>query len=108
MVYGVTSNGGGISSTQTDAIGLSETPGGVNPVSVNHLDLVPMAVYSELEKGGEETRSPVNCFEFKNGASSKKEEAGSLLDRRPSQGGKTSVRKTVEGIAILEEGSRKD
>jgi hypothetical protein len=84
VVSGVSSGGGGRLSTRTYAAVLFESPGGVNPVSVNHLDLVPMAVYSELVKGGEEMRSPINCIEFENGEVSKKEKAGLLLDRRPS------------------------
>ena len=95
VVSGVSSGSGGRSSTWTYATVLFETPGGVNPVSVNHLDLVSMVVYSELVKGGEEMRSPINCIEFENGEVSKKEKAGLLLDRRLSQGGCTSVRKTV-------------
>jgi hypothetical protein len=65
---------------------LFKTPGGANPMSVNQFDPVPMEVYSELVKGGEETRSPVNYFKLENGASSKKEKA--VLVRRPSQGGR--------------------
>jgi hypothetical protein len=44
--------------------------------------LVSRAGYSELVKGGEEMRSPVNCVELKNGASPKKEKVG--LVRRPA------------------------
>ena len=40
---------------------LSETPSGVNLMLVNQVDLVLRAGYSELAKGGEETKSPVNC-----------------------------------------------
>jgi hypothetical protein len=77
---------GGFSSTRTYAAMLFKTPGGANPMSVNQFDPVPMEVYSELVKGGEETRSPVNYFKLENGASSKKEKA--VLVRRPSQGGR--------------------
>jgi hypothetical protein len=72
VISRVTAGSGGLSSTRTYAAVLSETPGGAVPVSVNQFDLVLMAIYFELVKGGEETKSPVNCFELENGALSKK------------------------------------
>jgi hypothetical protein len=93
MVTGVIAGGGGISSSRTYATMLSETLGGVNPMSMNQLDLVPRASYSKLVTGVKETRSPINCVELKNGASPKKEKVG--LVRRPVQGGNASMRKTL-------------
>lgn len=99
MVTRVIAGGGGISSSQTYATVLSKTPGGVNPMSVNQLDLVPRAGYSKLMKGVEETRSPINCIELKNGVSPKKEKVG--LVRRPVQGGSASMRKTMRVLQKL-------
>jgi hypothetical protein len=80
VVFGGTFGGGGISSTWTYVAVLSKTPGGLNLELANHLNLILMAVYSELVNGGEKTRSPINCFEFENGESSKKEKAGLLIE----------------------------
>jgi hypothetical protein len=99
MVPGVIAGGGGISSSRTYATVLSETPSGVNPMSMNQLDLVSRASYSELVTGVEETRSPVNCIELKNGVSPKKEKVG--LVRRPVQGGGASMRKTMKVLRKL-------
>ena len=85
-------------SSRTYAAMLSKTPGGVNLMLVNQLDLVPRAGYSELAKGGEETRSPVNYIELKNSVLPKKK-AG--LVRRPAQGGGASGRKTMRVLRKL-------
>jgi hypothetical protein len=50
-------------------------------------------------KGGEGTRSPVNCVKLKNGVSPKKEKVG--LVRRPAQGGNISRRKTMRVLQKL-------
>jgi hypothetical protein len=52
-------------------------------------------------KGGEETRTPVNCFEFEYGLPSKNEEAGSLRGGRPSQGGVAGGRGRLRKIHFL-------
>ena len=70
----VISSGGGFSSTRSYAAMLSASPGALNPLSVNHLDLVPMTGCSELVNG------------HKYGTLPQKEKAGSVLGRRSSQG----------------------
>jgi hypothetical protein len=77
---------------------LSKTPSGVNLMSVNQLDLGLRAGYSELAKGGEETRSPVNYVELKNDVSPKKKDG---LVRRPAQGGGALGRKTMRVLRKL-------
>ena len=43
---------------------LSSTSSGLRPLSVSLLDLLPVAVGSELANSGEEMRTPVNCVEL--------------------------------------------
>jgi hypothetical protein len=68
LVFGVIFGDGGILSTHSSAEVLFSAPGGLKLLSVNHLDLVSVVGSSELVTGGEEARSPVNCFEFEYGA----------------------------------------
>ena len=101
LASGVISSGGGVLSPRSYAAMLYTAPGGLKTWSVNHLDLVPMAGCNELVNGSEETRSPINCFEFEFGASSL-EKAGLRLDRRSLQGGSTPMRQTMRFLCSLQ------
>ena len=79
LVSGVISGDGGILSTRSYVAMFFMALGGLKLLSVNHLDLVPVAGCSKLVNGGEEARSLVNRFKFEYGALTQKEKAGSLL-----------------------------
>jgi hypothetical protein len=79
LVSGVISGDGGILSTRSYAAVFFMALGGLKLLSMNHLGLVLVVGCSELVNGGEEARSPVNCFEFEYGAPTQKEKVGSLL-----------------------------
>ena len=68
---------------------------------MNHLDLVLVVGGSELVNGGEEARSPVNCFEFEYGVLTQKEKAGSFLGRKFSQEGGAPVLKSIRLLRLL-------
>lgn len=102
LASGVIFGGGGVSSPHSYAAVLFAAPGGLKTWSMNHVDLVPMVGCNELVNGSEETRSPLNCFEFEFGASSLEEKAGPRLGRRSLQGGGAHVRQMMRFLHSLQ------
>jgi hypothetical protein len=84
LVSSVNAGGGSIRERSFAAV-LS----GLKSQSEFHFDLCPVTSRNVLAKGGEVTRSPVNCFELENGVPLKKTDSGTGRDGggNPSGGG---------------------
>lgn len=93
LVSGDISGRGVTSSIHSYADVLATTPGGLKPL--NNFNLLLVAGYSEVVKGGKEARSLVNCFEFEQGAPNIEEKVGSLLGKRRLQVGSALVKKKL-------------